>query len=140
MFRAALLFLTCTTPFAALSQEAPWPPEVTAAVEEARSYCDDGEVSMTDDAVRNVDLNGDGTKDWIFDTGLVNCSTSASLYCGTLGCGVETLIDGNRASLTLFEWQVVERDGATVLHTVTSQGEADLVWNPTSGQWKARDQ
>jgi hypothetical protein len=58
-------------------------------IEAARQSCaemDSGEFSAPDDAVKRVDLDGDGTKDVLVDEGKFACSTSATLGRRATAC------------------------------------------------------
>jgi len=138
MLRALCLSLALVAPITATAEEPAWPEEFTPLIDAAKSYCD-GEFSVFPEAAVQRDLNGDGAQDWLLDEGAFSCSTSTTLYCGTLGCGVDTLIDGKLASLTLFDWQMVEDNGKTLLRATTGKGTADLIWNADAGQWDQLD-
>jgi hypothetical protein len=106
----------------AQAQEAAWPHELTGMIEEARSVCS-GDFSLAPETVVQRDLNGDGTLDWVLDSAGFACSDSYGLYCGTGGCGVETLIDGRLGSLLLHRWDTVTEDGVTYLTAPNDKGE-----------------
>lgn len=111
-----------------------WPPEVTAIVEESSALCD-GDFSAAPEAVTQVDLNGDGGPDWVVDSGAFQCSTAATLYCGTMGCGVDTVIDGIRASFTLHDWGTETEGGSTYLTAPNDQGGTTrFLWG--NGEWQ----
>ncbi|MCU0827649.1 MAG: hypothetical protein MUE52_09635 [Tabrizicola sp.] len=120
MLRLALLLSLTALPAAA--QELSWPAEFENMIEEASSYCE-GEFSVAPGTVIQRDLNGDGTQDWMLDAAGFACSDSYGLYCGTQGCGVETLIDGTLGSLMLRSWEVVIEDGTTYLTAPNDAGE-----------------
>jgi hypothetical protein len=129
MFRFTLTFLLLAAP--ALADEAAWPPEFASIIEEDKSYCD-GEFSVSPEAVSQRDLNGDGTLDWVLDTAGFACSESYGLYCGTSGCGVETLIDGTLGSLLLHSWDTVTENGTTYLTAPNDQGQTvRFLWSGT---------
>lgn len=128
--RIALALLLLATP--ALAQD--WPPEFAAIVEESKSICD-GDFTAAPDAVTQADLNGDGRLDWVVDSGLFQCSTFASLYCGTKGCGVDTLIDGTRGALLLHDWDTVTEGGTTYLTAPNDTGGTSrFLW--TGSEWQ----
>lgn len=124
----ALLLLASPT----LAQD--WPPDVAAIVDESRSICR-GEFTADPEAVTQTDLNGDGVADWVIDSGLFKCSDSYGTYCGTAGCGIETLIDGTRGALLLHSWGTVTEDSTTYLTAPNDQGETvRFLW--TGSEWQ----
>lgn len=128
--RIALALLLLATPAAAQD----WPPEVTTIVDEAKSICD-GDFAAAPDAVISVDLNGDGTLDWVIDSGLFQCSDSYGTYCGTKGCGVDTVINGTRAGLNLHSWDTLTEGGTTYLTAPNDRGETvRFLW--TGSEWQ----
>ena len=128
--RAAFALILIATP--ALAQD--WPPEVAAIVEEASASCD-GDFTAAPGAVTQADLNGDGTQDWVVDSGAFQCSTSTTLYCGTSGCGVDTVIEGTRGSLLLHGWGTVTDDATTYLTAPNDRGETvRFLW--TGSEWQ----
>lgn len=132
MLRLTALAALIALPAAA--QDPAWPQEFASVIEEARSYCPD-EFSVAPDTVVQRDLNGDGTPDWLLDAGGFACSTSYGLYCGTEGCGVETLIDGVRALLLLRSWDLVTEGGITYLTAPNDAGESvRFLW--TGAEWQ----
>jgi hypothetical protein len=131
MLRPLALLILATPAYA---EEPAWPPEFAQVIDEARSYCQ-GSFSVAPETVVQRDLNGDGTQDWILDAVGFSCSDSYGLYCGTGGCGVETLIDGVRGSLLLHSWEVVTEGGATYLTAPNGRGEtARFLWTGTEWQ------
>jgi hypothetical protein len=120
MLRTLPLVLLLTSP--ALAQEPAWPKEFVSIIEEDETMCP-GEFSVAPEAVVQRDLNGDGTLDWVLDTAGFACSDSYGLFCGTQGCGVETLIDGTLSSLLLHSWDTVTEGGTTYLTAPNDKGE-----------------
>lgn len=128
--RHALALILLATP--ALAQD--WPPEIAAIVDEARTVCD-GTFTAGPEAVTQRDLNGDGIPDWVVDSGAFQCSTSATFYCGTEGCSVDTIIDGVRSGFTLHDWDTVTENGATYLTAPNdSGGTTRFLWG--NGEWQ----
>lgn len=128
--RTALALILLASP--TLAQD--WPPEVAAIVEEGSSVCD-GAFTTGPEAVTQRDLDGDGTQDWVIDSGAFQCSTGATLYCGTQGCSVDTLIDGIRTSFTLHDSDTVTENGHTYLTTPNdSGGTSRFLWG--NGEWQ----
>jgi hypothetical protein len=128
--RTALAILLFVTPAAAQD----WPPEVAAMIDEAKAICD-GRFSAAPEAVTEVDLNGDGTLDWVVDSGAFQCSSSVTLYCGTQGCGVDTLVDGTRSSFIFHDWGTETENGTTYLTAPNdSGGTSRFLWG--NGEWQ----
>jgi uncharacterized protein len=76
-----------------LSPEAPapaWPPRVAAAVAAYADQCRQlgGSLEQGGDRpnVLTGDINGDGIADYVLDTQSLQCSGSASAFCGNGGC------------------------------------------------------
>lgn len=60
---------------------APLPPVAAKALQEIAAVCtESGGKARTDDAVKRVDLNGDGHEDYVLDVGSVVCDGAASVY------------------------------------------------------------
>ncbi|PTE15523.1 hypothetical protein [Pseudogemmobacter blasticus] len=131
MLRFSLLALSLVATAAAAGD---LPADVQALVDEAAGLCD-GTVELREGAVSQADLNGDGTDDWVVDTGAFSCPTTATLYCGSAGCGVTTLIDGQRGDLLLHDWGTVTDGGQTYLTAPNDQGETvRFLW--TGRDWQ----
>ncbi len=128
--RIPLALLLLVSPAAAQD----WPPEVTAVVEDARATCS-GDFSAAPQAVTATDLNGDGTRDWVIDSGFFRCSDSYGTYCGTGGCGVDTVVDGIRTSFTFHSWDTMIEDGITYLTAPNDAGGISrFLWG--NGKWQ----
>ena len=120
MLRPLALLATLALPAAA--QETAWPAELASLIEEASTACQ-GDFSVAPEAVSQHDLNDDGNPDWILDTAGLACADGHGMFCGTQGCGVETLIDGIRGSLLLRNWEVVTEGGTTYLTAPNDKGQ-----------------
>jgi hypothetical protein len=117
----------------AAAEEGAWPDAFAATISDAQSMC--AGFSVSPEAVSQRDLNGDGTLDWILDTAGFACSDSYGTFCGTQGCGVETLIDGVQGSLLLRSWDTVTDGGVTYLTAPNSAGgTARFLW--TGSEWQ----
>lgn len=128
--RPALALFLLSTP--ALAQA--WPPEVAAIVDEAKGICQ-GDFTAAPDAVTPIDLDGDGTSDWVIDSAAFQCSDSYGMYCGTGGCAVDTVIDGTRASFLLHDWGTVTESGTTYLTAPNAEGGLSrFLWS--NGEWQ----
>jgi hypothetical protein len=128
--RAVLAFTLLAGP--AIAQD--WPPEVAAIMDEAKAVCS-GTFSASPDAVTAVDLTGDGTPDWVVDSGAFKCSDSYGTYCGTAGCSVNIVVDGIRSSFLFHDWGT-ETDGTTTYLTAPNDqgGITRFVWG--NGEWQ----
>ncbi len=77
-----------------------WPGEVSAAFQESAAGCselDGARLAFSEETyVRAVELNGDGRPDYIVDDAGLECSGSASYFCGSAGCGVTVYLSGQR--------------------------------------------
>lgn len=106
----------------ALAQNPSWPAEFNKIVTETAGYCE-GTFSLAEGTVTEIDLNGDGTQDWLMDTAGFACSTDGTFYCGALGCTIHTQIDGTNGVLTLRSWEVVTDRGETLLSAQNQDGQ-----------------
>lgn len=138
MLRALCLSVALVAPITATADEPAWPEEFTPLIDEAKAACD-GEFSAHPEAAVQRDLDGDGVQDWLLDEGAFSCSTAATLYCGTAGCLVHTLIDGKAGGLILHDWDVVTEGGQTVLRVPSDSGTSDFAWNHKTGDWQELD-
>lgn len=107
--RAALAALALLAGLPAAAQDLP--PPVQAQIDDARADCESfeaGDFSMAPEALQQIDLTGDGTPDWVVDESHMECSSAASMYCGSGGCGL-SLIVGDLVAETLARgWTVVD--------------------------------
>ena len=93
----------------AMADETEPPAELQAIIGQRTVECssfEDGVLSLKDGAVQRIDLNGDGEDDWVLDEFFFNCSTAASLFCGTGGCGVNFQIGDVLTSRLAKGWDV----------------------------------
>ena len=70
------------------------------------SAFESGVLSLEEGAIQQADLNGDGEDDWVLDEFFFRCSTAASLFCGTGGCGVNFQIGDVLTSRLAKGWDV----------------------------------
>lgn len=90
---------------------------VAEILERAEADCSGFENGEFDaqDAVSEVDLDGDGTLDRVVDEGRFACSSAASLYCGSGGCMLHTIVGEAVASFQATGWRVVTWDEMPIL-------------------------
>lgn len=85
---------------------------------EAAQTCagiDGGEMTAPDGAVTSVDLSGDGTSDTILDESRLTCSTAASAFCGSGGCGVHAIVGDKVTSWLATGWRTIDWNQDTIL-------------------------
>ncbi len=131
MVRCLPGLLLCVAALPAVAQDLP--PAVQDIVNEAAAMCE-SPAEVASEAVRQADLNGDGVQDWVIDTAYFICPDFASLYCGTSGCGVTTLIDGIRGDLTLHDWGTATSGGQTYL-TAPNDEDKTVRFRWTGTEW-----
>src|SRR5262245_57360525 len=92
-----------------------FPKGIQEALDRHKALClEEGGTAVTFDrnAVRRIDLNGDGRDDYILDMQDTACKGMEHVYCGTGGCTVEILIaqrDGSYKSIfsdTVFRYEI----------------------------------
>lgn len=87
-------------------------------IDEARENCrsmDNGVFSYGEGAIHDVDVSGDGEPDVIIDSAGFNCTTAASFWCGTGGCMLSVVIDGESYGFLTQGWEVVDLHNYRVL-------------------------
>jgi hypothetical protein len=130
MLRPLLLSLLALP---AAAQDVAWPAEFAAIIAESSTLCEG--FSVAPEAVSQRDLNGDGSLDWVLDTGGFACANSYGTFCGNGGCAVETMISGVQGSLLLQSWDTATEDGITYLTAPNRSGEtARFLW--TGSAWQ----
>ncbi|WP_284162623.1 hypothetical protein [Frigidibacter sp. SD6-1] len=129
------LAIATALPIPASAQDPVLPEALASMLEEDRALCDDGAFSAAPGTMTEVDLDGDGVKDWLYDRGAIRCDSDLTLYCGTMGCGITTMIGGVTGELLLHAWRVVAEDGQTLLVAPSDNGEARFRWDAAAGAW-----
>ncbi len=89
-----------------------------AVIEAARGECrslEKGVLEVQDGAVTRIDVSGDGKPDAIVDSSKFACSSAASFFCGTGGCAVTIIVDGQATDFLAKGWKVVDWNGAPVV-------------------------
>ncbi|MGG7644797.1 hypothetical protein ACQ5SP_08345 [Rhodovulum sp. YNF3179] len=90
---------------------------VTAVLTEARALCEGFENGdfAANDAVIDVDLTGDGEMDRLVDSRAFTCSSAASMYCGTGGCGLHAVVGDRTWTFQAEGWRMIDWDGRPIL-------------------------
>jgi len=95
-FLPVLLFAGATTSSASGQQAfVNYPTEIRRALVEADEICRRAggtRVTLSVNAVRKLDLNGDGREDYIVDFHEAECVGRTSFFCGTGGCDLLILV------------------------------------------------
>lgn len=95
-FLPVLLFAGATTSSASGQQAfVNYPTEIRRALVEADEICrrvGGTRVTLSVNAVRKLDLNGDGREDYIVDFHEAECVGRTSFFCGTGGCDLLILV------------------------------------------------
>jgi hypothetical protein len=127
----------------------PVPKEVLARVNEHAGMCkaQRGTISGGENYIRHADFNGDGKTDYLVVSGALRCST-ASLYCGQLGCPVTAYVSQPNGSykaslnLTALEAEVSQVNGRDIViatgQTLLKTGLVPVTgrWAYAKGRWK----
>lgn len=121
--------------------------EKIAAAEELCASTNDGTFALEWGAVDRVDLDGNGTPDWVLNEVGYACSSAVSLYCGTGGCLSHFLTSNSLQSLLNHGWTLISTaDGPLVLARLNSaacEGSvgstcwAASTWDAESGVWRS---
>ena len=89
--------------------------EKITAAETACASFDNGKFLMADDALKQIDLDGDGDLDWVLNEVSFTCSSAASLYGGTGGSMSHFVVTGVVASVLNQGWVVTSFGPHSVL-------------------------
>lgn len=139
--------LTCAP---VVSGADPHPPILDQLIADATADCasfENGVLTGQDDALSQADLTGDGAANWILDHAHLQCSSAASLFCGTGGCSL-SLIVGDMATQRLakgwsladfppFRVALVQVHGANCDGTNLTPCVEALVWDDAAGQFSS---
>lgn len=89
----------------------------TKIISKAREACESYENGTFDSgkAVSKIDLTGDGNMDTVIDESDFHCSSSRSLYCGSGGCMLHAIVDGEVWSFQAEGWRMTDWDGRPIL-------------------------
>ena len=103
-------------------------------LEQAREYCrsiNDGEFHAEDDAVSQLDVTGDGVPDQIVDASQFACSAAVTPYCGTGGCPLTVIVNGNSFRFQALRWKATHWDDQPILllHVHSTACESNN-WQP----------
>ncbi len=95
--------------FVALPASAQGTDPVRSILDEAESFCASFENGTFDagEAVQEVDLDGVAPLDTVIDSSQFACSSMASAYCGTGGCALWTIVEGQTHEFQAEAWDVI---------------------------------
>lgn len=153
----AIVTAQAAEPAAKPAAQAALPATVAADLKSVADVCSEvGGKPMTADAVRRVDLNGDGKEDFVLDVASINCDGAASIY-GDREKGVTVYVgDGAGGAVVAFTDSVfgtkIEGTGPAAKVWLTVSGtqcgkkpardfasesfcERPLAWNATTGKF-----
>jgi len=89
--------------------------EILETGRESCTFFDNGEFSLEEGAITEIDLDGDGAPDKVVMESRFECSTAASLYCGTGGCMTHLVVGDQVYSRLAKGWKSVEWAGDTII-------------------------
>lgn len=79
----------------------------------------------TDVAVSLIDVTGNGALDEIVDSSAFQCSSAASLFCGTGGCGLNVIVEDANFDTLAKAWSVRAGENGPVLALEIHWSECD---------------
>ena len=82
--------------------------DVLQRAQDACAEFENGEFRLAEGAVTKLDLTGDGAPETIVDESKYECSSAASLYCGTGGCMLHVEARGELSSWQATGWKAIE--------------------------------
>jgi hypothetical protein len=118
MRKALCSLILLSASAAPLAAQQDWPAPITSAIETARAECagfENGTLDVPWNAVSRTDLTGNGQADHVLDFGRLACSSMVSMYCGTGGCSVLFVVDGEVTERLSKGWSVERLGPMTVL-------------------------
>ena len=144
IMRNILSVVFCLVASPILAQGTVLPPSVQGYVDYLVQSCSvmQGEFTSGPGLVTQVDLDQDGTQDYIVDGAGAQCSTSKTLYCDAgIGCEIVTFVGDTRHGTIVLDWAVVDLSGkpalrvkqAGLLLNLPEDRVSDLVWDRSSG-------
>lgn len=89
--------------------------EILQTGRESCESFENGDFSLEDGAIAEVDLDGDGAPDKVVMESRFQCSSAASLYCGTGGCMTHMVVGDQVYSRLAKGWKAVEWAGDTII-------------------------
>ena len=86
-------------------------------ISKAREACESYENGTFNQgkAVSKIDLTDDGVLDTVIDESQFQCSSAKSLYCGSGGCTLHTIVDDDVWSFQAEGWRMMDWDGRPIL-------------------------
>lgn len=87
-----------------------YPEPVARSLDRATTECagfENGTVTVEAEAIQRIDLTGNGDDDWVVDTHHMQCSSAASMFCGTGGCAVDFIVGDTVLDALSKGWEIV---------------------------------
>ncbi len=116
-FSLPALLLALAADAVAAPSARPLPKEAQAVLSDMRQACTKAGgagLRLQKQAIRTLDLNGDGRHDFILDFHHVECRRLASAFCGTGGCPLAIVVSQPHSRhATVFRGQVIRHDVLT---------------------------
>jgi hypothetical protein len=103
-----ILWLLAGPAFAEVVDEETPVDRVLAAAAAACAGIDGGTMSVGENAITGVDLDGDGAVDTIVDESRLECSSAASAFCGSGGCMLHAVVGDSLTSWQATGWRVLD--------------------------------
>ena len=113
---ASLVFLSAM--MFAISGSQAGEPNAQSIINDARKECasfENGVLKTSESTIQLVDLTGNGRQEEIVDTSQFQCSTAASLFCGTGGCSLIALVEGKSFDFLAQSWRIVHWNNHPIL-------------------------
>ena len=88
--------------------------DILAAAEADCAAIENG-IFEANDAVTEVDLDGEDPPDRVVDSSEFSCSSVRSLYCGSGGCTLHAVIGERAWDFQAEDWRMIDWDGRPIL-------------------------
>jgi len=93
-----------------------YPEPVKRLISEEKAFCaefDDGELKIPQSAIQKADLNGDGSRDYIFSSQKLFCSSNNSIWSGSGGGKISFVVGDYVATFFARDMQITYPYGPT---------------------------
>lgn len=118
MAALGLGYLSLLAASPATAEAKPIETKVKLLIDEGAKWCE-GDFTLTSEAIRVIELDEVGGSLTVLDEAGFECSTSASMYCGSGGCRAHFLLKADSLSIQVQGWEYSDGKILLGLHGFT---------------------